>query len=314
MKDPAIPDEHILFQPVRDHHGLRLALVFGNHAADGLCPYARAGRCHHCDIGFGEGVQFDTDMNIRRLEWLQQYYEQYWSQVAHLLIYNSGSTLNPRELAPAVCERIVSFARSLPKLRLLSMDSREVFIRTEYIRTLALALGAGKKLGVILGIESADDRIRNGFLNKKMSARAIAQAALRFHRVWSDVNMQQRAAMADPVLLINLVIGAPGTTKNTMLSDAMGTAQYAMDIAREYHLPLEINVHPYYPSKHSLQYFPNHPRASAESVIAVMTELNKYQSDDVHFFVGLQDEGHDQQPGQRKKELLALIPQETLRV
>jgi len=293
-KDPAIPDSNILFEPVDDHYGPRLALVFGNHAEDGVCPYARAKRCHHCDIGFGEGVQFDSAMNIRRLEWLKQYYASSWSEVAHLLIYNSGSTLNPRELSPEVCEQIIAFARSLPNLRQFSMDSREAFITTGYVRHLARALGAGKRFGVILGIESADDRIRNKFLNKKMSATAITKSLARFKQAWDSVDQDQRQQMAAPALLINLVIGSPGTTDQTVIQDAMNTARYAINLANEYQLPLDLNIHPYYPSSNSLQHYPDHPRASSQTVVEVVTALNALKSENIQFFVGLQDENHDQ--------------------
>ncbi|MDQ6975535.1 MAG: hypothetical protein Q9M22_03095 [Mariprofundaceae bacterium] len=292
--DRAIPNSNILFEPVDDHYGRRLALVFGNHAKDGVCPYAQAKRCYHCDIGFGEGVQFDSTMNIRRLQWLQQYYASCWPGVAHLLIYNSGSTLNPRELSPKVCDRIISFAKSLPKLRQFSMDSREAFITTKYVRHLALALGSGKRFGVILGVESADERIRNKFLNKKMSGTAITKALIRFRQAWDGVEQAQRQQMADPVLLINLVIGSPGTNNQTVITDALNTAHYAIKLAEEYQLPLDLNIHPYYPSRHSLQHYPDHPRASSQTLLEVVNELNKLKSERVHFFIGLQDENHDQ--------------------
>lgn len=302
-KDPAIPDNNILFEPVDDHYGRRLALVFGNHAKDGVCPYARAKRCHHCDIGFGEGVQFDSAMNLRRLQWLQQYYDACWSEVAHLLIYNSGSTLNPRELSPEVCDHITSFASSLPKLRQLSMDSREAFVTTAYVRQLALTLGEGKRFGIIIGVESADARIRNHFLNKKMPVVAINNALIRFRQAWDDIEPEQRQRMADPALLINLVIGSPGTTDDTVVTDALNTAHYAINLAKEYDLPLDLNIHPYYPSSHSLQHFPDHPRASSQTVLKVLTELNKLKSEHVQFFVGLQDENHDQEPQLRQNDV-----------
>jgi len=280
---------------------MRLALAFGNHDTDGACPYARASRCHHCDIGFGEGIQFNSAMNIKRLEWFKAHYKSCWSELAHLLIYNAGSTLNPRELAPDVCDHIVSFARSLPKLRQLSMDSREAFVTTDYVRHLALGLGAGKRFGIILGIESADDHIRNVFLNKKMPAAMIEKALMRFSQAW-DIDREQYKKIAEPALLVNLVVGSPGTTASTVIDDSLHTAHYAIDLANKYHLPLDLNIHPYYPSKHGLKHFPDHPRASPTRVIEVITQLKKLCSSRVQFFVGMQDEGHDQQPEQRHKD------------
>jgi hypothetical protein len=62
-----VPPRDSVFEAVSDAYGLRLALVFGNHARGGLCPYYPAGHCHHCDIGAGEGFAFDSSMNHMRL-------------------------------------------------------------------------------------------------------------------------------------------------------------------------------------------------------------------------------------------------------
>jgi hypothetical protein len=301
--DIAIPQADTLFEPVYDDYGLRLALVFGNHAEDGVCPYARAQRCYHCDIGFGEGVQFDTASNLRRLAWFRQHYAAYWHELAHLVIYNSGSTLNPRELAPEVCQHIMAFARSLPRLRQVSMDSREGFVTTDAVRQLATALGAGKRLSLILGVESADDRIRNQFLNKKMPKSMIEKALQRFRLAWDGLTASQRETVATPGLSINIVIGSPGTDADTVQQDALNTAHYALDLAQRYDLALDLNIHPFYPSRHSLTHFPTTQRVSPDIVLEVVAALKTLQSDKVHFFIGLQDENHDQEPQQRHKEM-----------
>ena len=95
----AVPAAEHRFAAVRDVYGWRLALVFGNEAKDGICPYYRAGRCHHCDIGAGEGRAFDTASNAARLRWFEASYAERWPELAHLVVYNSGSTLNPAELS-----------------------------------------------------------------------------------------------------------------------------------------------------------------------------------------------------------------------
>lgn len=51
--EPGRPRAEGLFRPVHDRRGLRLAIVLGNQAPAGVCPYAAGGRCHHCDIGLG---------------------------------------------------------------------------------------------------------------------------------------------------------------------------------------------------------------------------------------------------------------------
>jgi hypothetical protein len=302
--DPAIPHPNIVFKPVSDDYGLRLALVFGNQAEGGICPYARATRCHHCDIGAGEGIQFDTATNLKRLTWFKNYYAQSWQQVAHLVIYNSGSTLNPQELSPEICMAVMQFANTLPQLQLVSMDSREAFVDTHYIRQLAGVLGRGKSLRIILGIESADDQIRNMFLNKKMPKHQIEKAITRFYHAWSETDATVREQMASPGLSVNVVIGSPGTTADTVIADSLATVDYAIQLAAHDGLPLDINVHPYYPSQRGLQHFPKHgridPQLSAQVIAAIQAMI---PPDKVNLFIGLQDESHDQEPAKRVDDL-----------
>ena len=127
-----VPRADSLYQPVRDRHGWRLALVFGNHASGGLCPYYTNVRCFHCDIGAGEGAAFDLGTNRQRLAWFQEYYGPRLTSVNHLVLYNSGSVLNPHEMPLELLDGIVAFAGSLPAVSVLSLDSRSLLSSPAY--------------------------------------------------------------------------------------------------------------------------------------------------------------------------------------
>ena len=126
--NPVIPDESILFKPVRDTYGNRLALVFGNEFAKGECPFYTAKQCHHCDIGAGEGTQFNTEMNKERLDFFKLHYRYALPDVKHLVLYNSGSTLNRRELSRETLANILDYASSLNRCKIISLDSREMYV------------------------------------------------------------------------------------------------------------------------------------------------------------------------------------------
>ena len=164
----AIPRPESLFEPVRDRYGLRLALVFGNHAPGGFCPYFTEGRCFHCDIGAGEGAAFDLTTNRQRLAWFRQHYQPHFASISHLVVYNSGSAFNPREMPPVMLDEIVAFACSLPAVRVISIDSREPFITLDTLRRIMSLAGPGIAIRPILGIESSNEVIRNEILRKAM--------------------------------------------------------------------------------------------------------------------------------------------------
>lgn len=289
------PPPESLFKPVYDCRGLRLAIVLGNEAPSGLCPYAAKNLCYHCDIGLGEGRQFDAAMNLARLRWLQEHYSSIWPRVAHLVVYNSGSVLNRLELAPEVLSAVLAFARSLPELRVVSVESREAFVTVESVAQLAADLGSGREVRVIIGIESADDKIRNQLLRKQMPRRAIERAVRAISAVRRAVTCD-RSNAALPGLSANVIVGGPGTAPETIVRDAVETALYALDLAERYDIPPDLNLHPYYPSKRSLIRFPDHPRPSLAALAEAVCSVAKRVGNGVPIFVGLEDEGHDQDP------------------
>jgi len=299
-RDPAIPAPELLFPLVEDRHGPRQALVFGNEAPGGECPFYKARLCHHCDIGRGEGARFDAALNRRRLAWFRARYEALWPRVAHLVVYDSGSVLNPAELSPAVLDEVVAFARGLPSLRALSLDTREGYVQRSRLVALARALGAPRRIAPILGLESADDAIRDGLLEKRMGRAAIERAA-------AEIGAAAREAAGDPTaariaLSVNVVVGGPGAAGERAASDARETARYALDLARGAGVPLELNLHPYYPSARGAARFPDHPRPTLAEVLdaarAVLAEIGA-PDPTATVFLGLHDEGHDRRPDER---------------
>jgi len=289
------PHPESLFKPVYDRRVLRLAIVLGNEAPSGICPYAAKNLCHHCDIGLGEGRRFDPAMNLARLRWLQKHYSSIWPKVAHLVVYNSGSVLNRLELAPETLTAVLDFARSLPELRLVSVESREAFVTAETVRRLTADLGAGREVRVIIGIESADDTIRNKLLRKQMPRVAIERAVRAISAVRRVIaSKEDKAAL--PGVAANVIVGGPGTTRESIVRDAVETSLYSLKIAQAYGLPLDLNLHPYYPSKRSIARFPDHPRPSLPALVDAVCSVAERVGNYTPVFVGLEDEGHDQDP------------------
>ena len=169
---PAIPQESSLFDPVTDAYGNRLALVFGNEFKGGRCPFYQK-QCTHCDIGAGEGRQFNYDLNKQRLEFFKKHYAPVLPDVAHLVIYNSGSTLNKSEMSRETLKEILDYAASLKNCKVVSFDSREAYITGENLKFLVANLREDQQVRVILGHESHNDEIRIGKLKKIMTKQAI---------------------------------------------------------------------------------------------------------------------------------------------
>lgn len=296
----AIPDESLRFRPVHDHLGPRLALVFGNQSPGGRCPYFTADRCQHCDIGAGEGAQFTLAENRERLAWFRSWYRPCWPEIAHLVLYNSGSVLNHRELPVEFLQEMLAFAQSLPALRAVSLDSREPYIRSGLLEQLVEWVGPASCVRPILGLESADDRVRNEFLRKQMPRAAVLRA-------FAQVGEAARRCGAGRVALdVNVVIGSPGVVGEHAINDAVETARFAWRRGRDSGIAVDLNIHPYYPTDRAMARFPDHPRCSpsvAARAVAAICKVRRELAADAGIFVGWQDEGHDLQQTLRSDEL-----------
>ncbi|HEV3417751.1 MAG TPA: hypothetical protein VG056_13080, partial [Pirellulales bacterium] len=294
------PRPEVLFEPVRDRYGWRLALVFGNHAPDGICPYYAGELCHHCDIGAGEGAAFDLTTNRRRLAWFRDYYRRCLDSIGHLVLYNSGSVLNPREMPPELLDDVLGFARVLPAVRVVSLDSREAYIKNDTLRHILSVVGEGTTLRPILGIESGNDRIRNDVLRKAMPRAAIM-------RTFRDLGTLAKEYGPNRIGLdINIVIAGPGTTTLTAVDDAVGTAELALSAGAEHGVHVDLNLHPYYIGARAAVRFPDHRRCSIETTaqaaaaIALVVRSMRAPSG---IFIGWQDEAHDLEQERRSFEL-----------
>jgi hypothetical protein len=285
--DPAIPEPALLFDPVKDRYGGRLALVFGNEAPGGVCPF-HTRQCYHCDIGAGEGQRFDTAMNQRRLAFFQAHYSQVLPTVAHLVVYNSGSVLNPRELAGGSLQAILQYAAGLATCRILSLDSRESFITRDQLDRVVAWLRPDQQPRAILGLETQNDEVRVRVLNKRMTRSAVEKVFRAIGQYGGRIGLD-----------LNIVFGLPPFRGDVAIADAEATARFGLDLAARHGVPVDFNFHPYYPSRISREHFPDHPRADLGAALQAVTrirELIVQSGRPSMLFVGLQDECHDQEP------------------
>ncbi len=292
--NPAIPQASSLFAPVADAYGNRLALVFGNEFKGGQCPFYQK-QCTHCDIGAGEGIQFDCYLNKQRLEFFKKYYAHVLPDVVHLIIYNSGSTLNKSEMSQETLKEILDYAASLKNCKLVSFDSRESYITEKTVKFLVANLREDQQVRIILGLESHNDEIRIKKLKKRMTRQAI-------EKVFATLGNFDRKVGLD----INILFQPPGVTGKAAISDSLQTVTYCLELTERYNVPVDFNFHPYYPSQKGRMSYPNHPRADSQDALNasfLMKKLVDAGNNDAKIFIGWQDEMHDQEQNIRMEEL-----------
>lgn len=292
--DPAIPQPALRFAPVQDAYGTRLALVFGNEAPRGVCPFFSR-QCYHCDIGAGEGTRFDAAMNGRRLAFFQSHYASVLPRIAHLVLYNSGSVLNPREFAPQTLQAILGLAAGLAQCRVISLDSRETFISPANLDRVLGCLRPDQQPRPILGLETQDDQARLELLHKRLTRKAV-EAGFR-----AASHYQGRVGLD-----LNIMFALPPFQGRAALLEAEATARYGLELADRHQVRVDFNIHPYYPSRIGLDHFPAHPRADVGAALEAVVRIRaliRQTRQPAMVFIGLEDECHDQQPAARRAEL-----------
>ena len=290
----SIPEKSTLFNSVFDGYGRRLALVFGNEFLDGRCPFYQK-QCNHCDIGAGEGIQFNYELNRQRLEFFQDYYADILPEVAHLIIYNSGSTLNKLEMSLETLCHIAQYAASLEKCQIVSWDSRESYIKSKNLDVIVNNLRHNQQIKIILGIESQDDKIRMVNLRKLMSKEAIEQSFAIASSYKTRVGME-----------FNIVFQPPEIIGQEAIAESVKTVKYGLNLSQTYQVPIDFNFHAYYPSQKSQAIFPHHPRAKLEDAIQALLFMKQAiaeQNSSAKIFIGWQDEDHDREQNKRESEL-----------
>lgn len=293
--NPVIPKESILFNPVRDTYGSRLALVFGNEFSRGECPFYTARQCHHCDIGAGEGTQFTSGVNKERLEFFKQHYAGVLPSVEHLVVYNSGSTLNRREMSRETLAEILDYASSLEKCKVVSFDSREMYVTADTLNYVVDRLKKDQQARVILGLESQSDEVRIEKLNKKMTKQRIERAFEVAGKYNGKIGID-----------VNIVFQPPELRGEGAINEAVETLKYSLNLAEKYNIPIDFNYHPFYTTKRSRAIYPNHPRANLDNANEALIRMKKEidaRGSDAKIFIGWQDEQHDQEQDLRVAEL-----------
>ncbi|MCP4505298.1 MAG: hypothetical protein GY826_02755, partial [Fuerstiella sp.] len=75
--------------------------------------------------------------------------------------------------------------------------------------------------------------------------------------------------------------------------DAVDTARWLLYQCGQRSLSLDLNLHPYYPSRRGLARFPSHPRCSWQHVqqsVRMIVDLEEFRNSRPGLFIGWQDE------------------------
>lgn len=196
------------------------------------CEYARDhdGGCTVC--GFINHARQDiTEQDILRqfehaLECLTVY-----DDVKEIDILTLGSFLNDREISPELRQRICSRVRRLQGIRRVSIESRSEYLTRDKLLSCKHLLNRKTILEFGIGLESANDDIRNRVIKKGLSREDFEQVVTIVKETGCD-------------LLVYLLVKPQGLTEAQAIDDAVGSAEYVYGVAAKYGVRARIAYEP----------------------------------------------------------------------
>jgi len=198
------------------------------------CWYALSdeGPCNNC--GFLDvtthGRPVTTEQYLSQLEQTLCAYDFERDDIRELDLYNAGSFFCDEEIDPASRDALLQRTARVPSIDYVLVDCHVRDVDAEKISRACRALG-DKKLEVGIGLESADEFVRNVCINKGTTLADFERAA----RVIKD---------AGAWLAVYLLFKPAFLSEKEAIEDAIRTLTYVFDLADSIDVPIRVSIEP----------------------------------------------------------------------
>lgn len=196
--------------------------------------------------------------------------------VRELDLLTLGSFLNDDEISPELRDRLLTRIAALYQLRRVSFESRAEYVTADKLRR-ARSILANVTVEFGIGLESADDRIRNVVIRKNLSKEQFERVAECVHQTGAH-------------LLVYLLIKPPHLREAEAIEDAVASARYVFETAKRWNLRARVAFEPVFICEETplerLYKESEYRLVNLWSVIEVIRQTHRWGD----IFVGLSDE------------------------
>jgi archaeosine synthase beta-subunit len=207
------------------------------------CSYAlRCGGCTNC--GFlhlsTRGAPVSTEALVAQLRFALEEHAAQLPSVEQLDLYCSGSFFCEAEIPAAAQRALLEQAAAIPSLRVVLVESRPEYVDDDALAraraALATATGEAPALEVAIGLESADEEIRERRIRKGFTLHDFERAA-------------ERLSRAGVGLVVYLLLKPLGTGEEEAVQDVLRSGRYLRALGDRLQLPVRVALEPTFVSE-----------------------------------------------------------------
>lgn len=201
--------------------------------APGCSWVTRSGGCAMCGhyAGTTRGVLPSANDTVQ--QFVREIGKYDISGIEVLSLYNSGSILNPDEISRDTLIEIFKSIRNYPSIRKVVLETRAEYVDPDFVGDLSVILGGNRSISIAMGLETADDYLREICLNKGCRLSDIAEAVASL----KDISETQ----------LYILAGLPFLTEAEAVEDAVTSIRSAHALGAD-----EIHIEPVTLQKHTL--------------------------------------------------------------
>lgn len=179
------------------------------------CSWARSqrGGCAHCRIPFSQICSSDSNNPFR--QFIEDFSKYDYKKYPVLCLYTPGSFFDDNELSPVLRKQILELVSKERRIKRLSIESRPDLISERKVAALREIL-CDMEIEVGLGLDSANDLVRNSFINK----------GLRFESYLTACDILNRFGI---IVVTYILVKPPFLSESEAIIDAIRSANKAFE-------------------------------------------------------------------------------------
>lgn len=159
------------------------------------------------------------------------------NEIGEIDLLTLGSFFNENEVNNICRGNLLNTVSELPNVKRVSIESRAEYVSIEKLKECKGIL-QDKILELGIGLESANDHIRNDVIKKGLSKRAFE-------------NLLRKVKNADVDLLVYILIKPPTLNEMQAINDAVNSADYVFNIAKELGINVRVAFEPVFVCKNT---------------------------------------------------------------